>query len=127
MSTGVNKSTAGRAWLWALLPLLLAAALVTKQLDNRAFFGDEPDSLYSAGINNAGPRTLAEVWEFIAETHPTQTQGWSKLLFIWGRIVGWSEPAIRSLSFSSAVCWRSRGSTAPAAISSAHRRAWLPP
>ena len=98
MSTGANKSTASLAWLWALLPLLLAAALVTKQLDNRAFFDDEPDSLYSAGINNAGLRTLAEVWEFVAETHPTQTQGWSKLLFIWGRIVGWSEPAIRSLS-----------------------------
>ena len=98
MSTGANKSTASLAWLWALLPLLLAAALVTKQLDNMAFFGDEPDLLYSAGINNAGPHSLAEVWEFIAETHPTLTQGWSILLFIWGRIVGWSEPAIRSLS-----------------------------
>ena len=98
MSTGASKSTASLAWLWALLPLLLAAALVTKQLDNKAFFGDEPDSLYAAGINNAGPRNLAEVWEFIAETHPTLTQGWSILLFIQGRIVGWSEPAIRSLS-----------------------------
>ena len=86
------------AWLWALLPLLLAAALVTKQLDNKAFFGDEPDSLYAAGINDAGLRNLAEVWEFITEKHPTQTQGWSILLFIWGRIAGWSEPAIRSLS-----------------------------
>ena len=84
--------------MWALLPLLLAAVLVTKQLDNMAFFGDEPDSLYSAGINDAGPRNLAEVWESIAEKDPTQTQGWSKLLFIWGRIAGWSEPAIRSLS-----------------------------
>ena len=98
MSTGANKSAAGRAWLWALLPLLLAAALVTKQLDNTAFFGDEPVSLYSAGINNAGPRNLAEVWEFVADTRPNQTQGWSKLLFIQGRIAGWSEPAIRSLS-----------------------------
>ena len=98
MSTGANKSTSGRAWLWALLPLLLAAALVTKQLDNMAFFGDEPDSLYSAGINNAGPRNLAEVWEFVADTRPNQTQGWSILLFIQGRIVGWSEPAIRALS-----------------------------
>ena len=98
MSTGANKSTASLAWLWALLPLLLAAALVTKQLDNMAFFGDEPDSLYAAGINNAGPRNLAEVWEFIAEKDPHQTQGWSILLFIWGRIAGWSEPAIRSLS-----------------------------
>ena len=78
--------------------LLLAAALATKQLDNRAFFDDEPDSLYTAGINNAGPRNLAEVWEFVVDTHPTQTQGWSKLLFIWGRIAGWSEPAIRALS-----------------------------
>ena len=98
MSTGANKNTASLAWLWALLPLLLAAALVTKQLDNKAFFGDEPDSLYAAGINDAGPRNLAEVWEFITEKHPTQTQGWSILLFIWGRIAGWSEPAIRSLS-----------------------------
>ena len=98
MSTGANKNTASLAWLWALLPLLLAAALVTKQLDNKAFFGDEPDLLYAAGINNAGPRSLAEVWDFIAEAHPTLTQGWSILLFIWGRIVGWSEPAIRSLS-----------------------------
>ena len=98
MSTGANKNTASLAWLWALLPLLLAAALVTKQLDNKAFFGDEMDSLYPAGINDAGPRNLAEVWEFIAEKHPNQTQGWPILLFIWGRLAGWSEPAIRSLS-----------------------------
>ena len=98
MSPSVNNSTTGRAWLWALLPLLLAAALVTKQLDNKAFFGDEADSLYAAGINNAGPRNLAEVWESIAEKRPQQTQGWSKLLFIWGRMAGWNEPAIRSLS-----------------------------
>ena len=84
--------------MWALLPLLLAAALVTTQLDNKAFFGDEPASLYSAGINNAGPRNLAEVWESIAEKRPHQTQGWSILLFIQGRLAGWSEPAIRSLS-----------------------------
>ena len=98
MSTGANKSTASLAWLWALLPLLLAAALATKQLDNRAFFDDEKDSLYTAGINNAGPSNLGEVWEFITEKDPDQTQGWTLLLFIQGRIVGWSEPAIRALS-----------------------------
>ena len=71
------------------------------QLDDNAFNGDEPDSMYSAGagIFNSGPRTLLQVWNFIAETHPTQTQGWSKLLFVWGRTAGWSEPAIRSLPF----------------------------
>ena len=98
MSTGANKGTASLAWLWALLPLLLAAALVTTQLDNKAFIGDEADSLYPAGINNAGPRNLAEVWEYIAEEDPVVAQGWSMLLFIWGRIAGWSEPAIRALS-----------------------------
>ena len=109
-----------------LLPLLLAAALVTTQLDNKAFFGDESDSLYSAGFNNAGPRNLAEVWEFVADTRPNQAQGWSILLFIWGRLAGWSEPANRALS-SSPACWPSHGSTAPAKISSARRRALLPP
>ena len=85
--------------MWALLPLLLAAALVTKQLDNMAFFGDEPASLYGAGINNAGPRTPGgSLGIHRGNATRYQTQGWSKLLFIWGRIVGWSEPAIRSLS-----------------------------
>ena len=57
--------------------------------------------MYSAGaeVFISGPRTLLQVWNVIAETHPTQTQGWSKLLFVWGRIAGWSEPAIRSLPF----------------------------
>ena len=68
-------SVTGRAWLWALLPLLLAAALATKQLDNRAFFDDEPDSLYTAGINNAGPSNLGEVWEFITEKDPRPDPG----------------------------------------------------
>ncbi len=86
-------------WWPALAPLLLAAFLVAIQLDNYAFNRDEPDSLYTAGIYSSGPGTLAEVWSFIEETHPTQTQGWSKLLFVWGRLVGWSEPAIRALSF----------------------------
>ena len=79
------------AWLWALLPLLLAAALVTEAAGQQPFFGDEPDSLYSAGINNAGPRNAgftSEVWELHRQQRPAssdyQAQGWSKLLFIWG-------------------------------------------
>ena len=86
------------AWLWALLPLLLAAALVVPLLDVDAFNGDEPDSLSSAGVLDSGPQSLLEVWNYIEEHHATQTQGWSKLLFAWGRVVGWSELAIRALS-----------------------------
>ena len=59
MSIGANKSTAGHSWLWALLPLLLAAALVIPLLDVDAFNGDEPASLVlAAGICVQGPGPL---------------------------------------------------------------------
>ena len=86
------------SWMWALLPLLLATALTIPLLDVDAFNGDESSSLLSAGILGSGPQSLVEVWNYIEEYHATQTQGWSKLLFIWGGIVGWSELAIRALS-----------------------------
>ena len=86
------------AWLWALLPLLLAAALTIPLLNVDAFNGDEPASVFSAGVHGSGPQSLLEVWNYIEEYHATQTQGWSKLLFVWGRVVGWSELAIRTLS-----------------------------
>ena len=85
-------------WWLVLAPLLLAALLASIQLDDNAFNDDEFKSLYSAGIYDSGPDTLLEVWQHVEETRPNQTQGWSKLLFGWGRLVGWHEPAVRSLS-----------------------------
>ena len=89
---------ANHTWLWALLPLLLATALAVPLLNVDAFNGDEPASILSAGVLDSGPQSLLEVWNYIEEHHATQTQGWSKLLFAWGRVVGWSELAIRALS-----------------------------
>ena len=83
------------AWLWALFPLLLAAALVIPLLNADAFNGDEPASLLAAGILRPGPWSLAEVWDNIALRHPP---GWAVLLSVWGLFVGWSEFAIRALS-----------------------------
>ncbi len=83
------------SWLWALLPLLLAAALAIPLLDVDAFNGDEPVSLVAAGILSSGPPSLADVWENTAPRHPP---GWAMLLSIWGPFVGWSEFAIRALS-----------------------------
>ena len=68
-------------------------------LDALAFNRDEPLSLFPAGIYASSPGTPGEVWRFIEENHPAEARGWSLLLFAWGRLVGWSEPAIRSLSF----------------------------
>ncbi len=85
-------------WWLALAPLLLAALLSSIQLDDNAFNRDEFKSLYSAGMYDSGPDTLQGVWRHVEETRPNQAQGWSKLLFVWGRLVGWHEPAIRALS-----------------------------
>ena len=83
------------SWLWAIVPLLLAAALAIPLLEVDAFNGDEPASLLAAGILRTGPWSLTDVWENTAPRHPP---GWAMLLSIWGPFVGWSEFAIRALS-----------------------------
>ncbi len=86
------------SWWSAVLPLLLAALFASIQLDDNAFNRDEFKALYSAGIYESGPATLPEVWRHAEQDRPNQARGWSLLLFFWGRLAGWSEPAIRSLS-----------------------------
>ncbi len=80
--------------MWALLPLLLATALAVPLLDVDAFNGDEPVSLIAAGIIRSGPLSLVDVSE---NTASQQAHGWPTLLAIWGRLVGWSEVAVRAL------------------------------
>ena len=84
-------------WLRALLPLLLAAALTIPFLDADSFHGDEPATLLAAGILQPDTHSLAATWHFIAESDPHQAHGWALLLFVWGRLVGWSLVAIRAL------------------------------
>ena len=86
------------SWMWALLPLLLAATLVVPLLDVDAFHGDEPASLLAAGVLRSGPLSLKATWSYITSSDPDQAYGWPLLLAIWGRLVGWSEVAIRALS-----------------------------
>ncbi|MCY3907367.1 MAG: glycosyltransferase family 39 protein [Anaerolineaceae bacterium] len=87
-------------WLWALAPMLLAAALGIPLLDYDAFNGDETSHLVAAGALQDGNHSLAEVWENIA---PRVATGWPLLLSRWGPLVGWSEAAIRSLSIFAGV------------------------
>ena len=97
MSTGANKSTASLAWLWALLPLLLAAGLVIPALGDIALNGDEFASLVTAGVFRPGPLYLVDVWNYTAEEDPDQALGWPLLFSVWGRVAGWSEVAARAL------------------------------
>ena len=63
------------SWLWALLPLLLAAALAIPLLDVDAFNGDEPASLKAAGVLRSGPLSLEATWSFITNSDPHQAYG----------------------------------------------------
>ena len=81
----------------ALAPLLLATFLAASLLNVDAFNGDELASVLTTGVTESGPRNLAEVWNFVTEKDPTQTQGWPMLVFFWGRIFGWHEPVVRAL------------------------------
>ena len=84
-------------WLWALLPLLLAAALTIPQLDTDAFNGDEPASLLAAGVLQPDSWSLTSTWQFISNNDPHQAHGWALLLYFQGRLAGWSLVAIRAL------------------------------
>lgn len=97
LTTPVRACKDCPAWLWALLPLLLAAGLSIPLLGDNAFVGDEPKTLIAAGILASGPQTLAEVVDAVADKSSEQALGWPLLVFVWGRIAGWSEPAIRTL------------------------------
>ena len=84
--------------MWALLPLLLAAALAIPLLNVDAFNGDEPASLVAAGIVRSGPPSLEATWSYVTNSNQNQAYGWPVLLTIWGYLVGWSEVAVRALS-----------------------------
>ena len=99
LTTPLQARTQRPVWLWALLPLLLAGALTIPLLNDDAFTGDEPKTLFVAGVLSSGPYTLAGVVDALAVRSPEQALGWPILVFIWGRIAGWSEPAIRILPF----------------------------
>ncbi len=81
-------------WLWALLPLLLAAILAIPLLNVDGYNGDETWHLDSAGIMLDEPRHLTEVWN---KTAPRVAPGWPVLIASWARFAGWSELVINSL------------------------------
>ena len=84
-------------WLWAILPLLLAAALVGAALGRNVFDVDESATMIAAGARHLGPHTLARAVTVSVSRWPGQAWGHVVIFTLWGRIVGWSEFAIRAL------------------------------
>ena len=87
------------SWLWALLPLLLAAALVAPILGRDVFDNDEAATMIGAGARHIGPYTPAEAVAAFVSRWPDHAWGHVVAFSQWGRIAGWSELAIRTLSW----------------------------
>ena len=90
-------------WLWIIPVLLLATGLAARQLNDHPFDVDELASMRLAGDKHYGPYTLAEVWEAIAEFSPDQAYGLPMGYWVWGRVFGWSEFAVRVLPLFAGV------------------------
>ncbi len=97
-------------WLWALAPLLLAAALVVPFLGSIVFDVDEGATMVSACMRHYGPCSPYEA--VLASAHWPEN-GWGHAIAFsqWGLWVGWSELAIRTLPWLSglltlAFCYR---------------------
>ncbi|MCY4525678.1 MAG: glycosyltransferase family 39 protein [Anaerolineaceae bacterium] len=98
-------------WSWIVPLLLLAAALSGSLLGSRGFDLDEAATLLRSGGHTPNPYNLAEIQEAILDKSPDQAMGWSLLVAAWGRVAGWSEVALRSLSWFAgllalALTWR---------------------
>ena len=98
-------------WSRVLPLLLLAAALSGSLLGSRGFDLDEAATLLRSGGHKPVPYNLAEIQQAILDKSPDQAIGWSLLVAAWGRMAGWSEVALRSLSWFAgllalALLWR---------------------
>ena len=98
-------------WSWVLPLLLLAAALSGSLLGSRGYDLDEAATLLRTGGYKPVPYNLAEIQQAILDKSPDQAIGWSLLVAAWGRMAGWSEVALRSLSWFAgllalALLWR---------------------
>ncbi len=91
-------TTGGSRWFWLLPVLLLATGLAAHNLQTDAYSPDEAASMIVAGGAHYGPFTLAQAWQRVAEHSPDQAVGLALVLSSWGRLVGWSELATRSLA-----------------------------
>ena len=85
------------SWMWALLPLLLAATLVAPMLGRDVFDADEAATMLGAGARHIGPFTPAEAVTAFISRWPDHAWGHVVAYSLWGRATGWSELAVRAL------------------------------
>lgn len=92
---------------WLLIPLLLLITWLGLQDMDAAIWYDEWFSVRQAGGGEFGPLSPGEVWQHVMED-VFETPAHYLLLSEWGKLVGWTEFAARSLSLLLgllAICW----------------------
>ncbi len=92
----INKRGRAPVWLWALVPMLLAAAMVVPVLGRDIFDVDEAATMIGACARHLGPCSPLEAVRASARW-PGQSWGHVIAFSLWGQLVGWSEIAIRAL------------------------------
>jgi hypothetical protein len=85
------------SWLWVTPVILLTFALALHELGNTPLSTDERKSVLDAfgGLYNEPPRNPVEIWNGVAQRNPWHAPGYFIFLNAWGRLVGWSEFALR--------------------------------
>jgi hypothetical protein len=86
------------AWLWAIPLLLLAVMFGIPRLNQSAFGWDEVSSMNAIG-GTSPDSSLSATWGRIAANSADQAVGFALVLSQWGRLVGWTEFATRTLPF----------------------------
>lgn len=89
-----------RAWGWVIPVLLIAAWLTSSKLNYDALSYDEHRSYVVAGAESNGPLEWPhEVWGRVSHQSPDQAMGFPLVIWWWGKFVGWSEVAARTLPY----------------------------
>ena len=76
-------------WLWAVPILLIAAALMLRQIDLDPPTADEFYSMFNSGWLVNGPYSPIDVMQSLQQYSPNHTPGYFILLSVWGNLIGY--------------------------------------
>ncbi len=76
-------------WGWAVVLLLLVAALTIPWVDHFPPYTDEWFFLYTSGWLEDGPYSAAEIVDAVQRYTPDHMPGYSMVMSVWGSLTGW--------------------------------------
>ena len=92
-----------RHWLWLIPLLLLTTWLGARSLNTNMFWWDEYITFNIVGGAHYGPISVSEMFSRMMTKSIGDLPGYYLLLYGWGRLVGWTPFAVRSLSLMAGI------------------------